>query len=67
MHAYSLLPSVPWLTQHWMLILAVGVVMRIAYEWIGTYRRDRSWSMRTQVGILAAGGVLWAPLFLSAR
>jgi hypothetical protein len=50
-----------------MLILAVGVVMRIAYEWIGTYRRDRSWSVRTQVGILAAGGVLWAPLFLSAR
>lgn len=66
MHAYAILPSLPWVSHLWPALLAVGVLLRIAYEWIGTYRRDSSWSPQTRVGLLAVGGILWAPLFFSA-
>ena len=67
MHAYALLPSIPWITHHWVYLLAVGVALRIAYEWVGTYRRDRTWSTATRTTLLVVGGVMWAPLFLSPR
>jgi hypothetical protein len=66
MTTYAILPSLPWPTQVIPALVGIGVLMRIAYEWIGTYRLDRSWSQTTRYGILIAGGVLWAPVFFSA-
>ena len=67
MHAYALLPSIPWLTRLWVPLIVVGVILRIAYEWVGTYRNDRSWALSTRSALLVAGGAMWAPLFFSAR
>ena len=67
MHAYALLPSIPWFSRYWPVVLGLGIALRIAYEWVGTYRKDASWAHSTRTALLAAGGLMWAPLFLSAR
>ena len=65
MHAYSLLPPIPIISRYWVVVLAIGIAIRIAYEWVGTYRRDRTWAAPTRTALLVLGGVIWAPLFLS--
>lgn len=65
MHAYSILPPIPLISQYWVVVLAIGVALRIGYEWVGTYRRDRTWARPTQYTLLGLGGLIWAPLFLS--
>lgn len=66
-HAYALLPSIPWLSRSWVVLLVVGVGLRIAYEWVGTYRSGSRWSAPARTALLMGGGILWAPLFFSAR